>query len=46
MSDDTAVDLQVAYDQAVAQHGAESPQALAAEQEARQYFTQQPVFDR
>lgn len=36
--DDTAADMQVAYDEAVQKYGATSHQAWVAEQEARRYF--------
>lgn len=36
--DDTAADMQVAYDEAVQEYGATSHQAWVAEQEARCYF--------
>lgn len=35
---DTAASLQQEYDQAVAQYGDQSPQALAAEREALKFF--------
>jgi hypothetical protein len=38
---DAAADYQIAYDQAVAKHGDQSPQALAAEREALNFFKEQ-----
>jgi hypothetical protein len=42
---DAMADYQQEYDQAVAQHGADSPEALAAEQAAHQFLkgTRAPV---
>jgi hypothetical protein len=40
---DAAADYQMAYDQAVHQYGENSPEALKAEQEARDFFRGKPA---